>query len=64
MDRNRRGVTMTGYALILTAIAMMVYSTYLGLGSNVRFLVSGVDSALTTGSPRAVASQPTPTPGP
>jgi Flp pilus assembly pilin Flp len=55
-----RGVTTTQYALILAAVAVVVFGTYLALGSNVRFLVSGVDSALTTTS--GGASQATPTP--
>jgi Flp pilus assembly pilin Flp len=62
MVRNKRGVTMTAYALILTAIAMIVYGSYLALGSNVRFLVSGVDSTLTTASGGASAAQATPEP--
>lgn len=40
---------MAAYAPILTPIAMMIYGSYLALGSNVRFVISGVDSALTTG---------------
>lgn len=55
-----RGVTTTQYALILAAVAVIVFGTYLALGSNVRFLVSGVDSVLTTTS--GGASQATPTP--
>lgn len=35
---------MTAYALTLTAIAVVIYGTYLALGSNVRSLVNGVDS--------------------
>ena len=39
--------TMTEYALILAAIAVVVYGTYKALGNNIGSLASGVDSALT-----------------
>jgi len=39
---------MTEYALILAAIAVVVYGTYKVLGNNIATLASGVDSALTT----------------
>ena len=45
--RNARGQTMTEYALILAAIAVVVYGTYRALGNNIGSLASGVDSALT-----------------
>jgi Flp pilus assembly pilin Flp len=45
--RNTRGQTMTKYALILAAIAMVVYGTYRVLGNNIGSPASGVDSALT-----------------
>ena len=45
--RNTRGQTMTEYALILAAIAVVVYGTYKVLGNNIATLASGVDSALT-----------------
>jgi Flp pilus assembly pilin Flp len=45
--RNTRGQTMTEYALILAAIAVVVYGTYRALGNNIGSLASGVDSALT-----------------
>jgi Flp pilus assembly pilin Flp len=44
---NMSGVTMTQFALILTAIAVGVYAsyaTYRMLGSNIGSLASGVDS--------------------
>jgi Flp pilus assembly pilin Flp len=44
--RNTRGQTVTEYALILAAIAVVVYGTYRVLGNNIRSLASGVDSAL------------------
>ena len=45
--RNTRGQTMTEYALILAAIAIVVYGTYRVLGNNIGSLASGVDSSLT-----------------
>ena len=45
--RNTRGQTMTEYALILAAIAVVVYGTYRVLGNNIGSLASGVDSVLT-----------------
>ena len=45
--RSTRGQTMTEYALILAAIAVVVYGTYRALGNNIGTLASGVDSALT-----------------
>ncbi len=45
--RRSRGQTMTEYALILAAIAVVVYGTYKVLGNSIGSLASGVDSALT-----------------
>jgi Flp pilus assembly pilin Flp len=45
--RNTRGQTATEYVLILAAIAVVVYGTYLALGNNVSSLANGVDSTLT-----------------
>jgi Flp pilus assembly pilin Flp len=45
--RFHRGQTMTEYALILAAIAVVVYGTYKALGNNIGSLANGVDSALT-----------------
>jgi Flp pilus assembly pilin Flp len=45
--RNTRGQTMTEYALILAAIAIVVYGVYRVLGNNIGSLASGVDSTLT-----------------
>ena len=45
--RRTRGQTMTEYALILAAIAVVVYGTYRALGNSITSLASGVDSALT-----------------
>ena len=45
--RNSRGQTMTEYALILAAIAVVVYGAYAVMGNNIGTLASGIDSALT-----------------
>ena len=45
--RSTRGQTMTEYALILAAIAVVVYGAYKAMGNNIGSLASGVDSALT-----------------
>jgi Flp pilus assembly pilin Flp len=45
--RFHRAQTMTEYALILAAIAIVVYGTYKVLGNSIGSLASGVDSALT-----------------
>ena len=45
--RSTCGQTMTEYALILAAIAVVVYGVYRVLGNNIGSLASGVDSALT-----------------
>ena len=41
------GQTMTEYALILAAIAVVVYGAYAAMGNNIGSLANGVDSALT-----------------
>ena len=40
--------TMTEYALILAAIAVVVYGVYAAMGNNIGSLASGVDSSLTS----------------
>jgi Flp pilus assembly pilin Flp len=45
--RNSRGQTMTEYALILAAIAVVVYGAYAAMGNNIGSLGNGVDSSLT-----------------
>jgi Flp pilus assembly pilin Flp len=45
--RKLRAQTMTEYALILAAIAVVVWGTYSLMGNNIGSLASGVDSALT-----------------
>ena len=47
MPQKLSGQTMTEYALILAAIAVVVYGTYRALGNNIGSLANGVDSALT-----------------
>jgi Flp pilus assembly pilin Flp len=44
----RRGQTMTEYALILAAVAIVVFITYQVMGQDIGKLVNKVDSALTT----------------
>jgi Flp pilus assembly pilin Flp len=41
------GQTMTEYALILAAIAVVVYGVYAAMGNNIGSLANGIDSALT-----------------
>ena len=43
-----RGQTMTEYALILAAIAIVVYVAYSTLGNDIGTLVNHVDTILTT----------------
>jgi Flp pilus assembly pilin Flp len=45
--RNTHGQTMTEYALILAAIAVVVYGVYAAMGNNIGSLANGVDSSLT-----------------
>jgi len=42
-----RGQTMTEYALILAAIAVVVYGVYAAMGNNIGSLSNGIDSSLT-----------------
>jgi Flp pilus assembly pilin Flp len=44
----RRGQTMTEYALILAAVAVVVFITYEVMGQDISKMVNSVDSALTT----------------
>ena len=50
MRHGMRGQTMTEYALILAAVAIVVYATYQTMGNDIGSLVNTVDSALTNGS--------------
>jgi Flp pilus assembly pilin Flp len=45
--RSAGGQTMTEYALILAAIAVVVYGVYAAMGNNIGSLANGVDSTLT-----------------
>jgi Flp pilus assembly pilin Flp len=44
----RRGQTMTEYALILAAIAVVVFITYEVMGQDISTMVNKVDTALTS----------------
>ena len=41
-----RGQTMTEYALILAAVAVVVYAGYQTMGSDIQTLLSTIDAAL------------------
>ena len=43
-----RGQTMTEYALILAAVAVVAYGAYAIMGNSIGSLASGIDSALTS----------------
>lgn len=45
-----RGQTMTEYALILAAVAIVVYATYQVMGNDIGSLVNKIDTALTSAS--------------
>jgi Flp pilus assembly pilin Flp len=45
-----QGQTMTEYALILAAVAVVVFVTYEVMGQDISTLVNGIDSDLTTAS--------------
>jgi Flp pilus assembly pilin Flp len=45
---NRNAQTMTEYVMIVAAIAVVVYGTYLALGNNISSFASGADSVLTS----------------
>ena len=45
--RNRKAQTMTEYIMIVSAIAVVVYGTYLALGNNISSFANGTDSVLT-----------------
>ena len=48
IERLTRAQTMTEYALILAAIAVVVFVTYMVMGQNVVKLTNRVNSTLTT----------------
>ena len=47
-SRMAKGQTMTEYALILAAVAIVVFITYEVMGQDITVLVNKIDSALTT----------------
>jgi Flp pilus assembly pilin Flp len=46
--KDRNAQTMTEYVMIVAAIAVVVYGTYLVLGNNISSFASGADSVLTS----------------
>jgi len=48
--RLSKGQTMTEYALILAAVAVVVFVTYEVMGQDIKTLVNGIDTDLTTAS--------------
>jgi Flp pilus assembly pilin Flp len=46
----RRGQTMTEYALIMAAVAIVVFATYQVMGTDIGTLVNKVNTDLTTAS--------------
>ena len=48
LARLAKGQTMTEYALILAAVAIVVFITYEVMGQDIGKLVNNIDSALTT----------------
>lgn len=47
MHRLAKGQTMTEYALILAAVAVVVYLTYEAMGNDITTLVNAIDTDLT-----------------
>lgn len=48
VDGMRKGQTMTEYALILAAVAIVAYVTYQVMGQDIGSMVGFVDSALSS----------------
>jgi Flp pilus assembly pilin Flp len=46
LDEHRRGQTMTEYALILAAVAVVVFAGYQTTGTTINGLVTAVDTKL------------------
>ena len=46
VNNARKGQTMTEYALILAAVAIVVFAVYEVMGQNITTLVNKVDNAL------------------
>ena len=55
--RNTRGQTMTEYALILAAIAVVVYGTYRTLGNSIGVPIA-IDTATNSSATRVTAAVP------
>jgi Flp pilus assembly pilin Flp len=47
MVRKTRGQTMTEYALIIAAVAVVAWGAYNLMGQNIGTMASGIDSSLT-----------------
>ena len=47
LRESYKGQTMTEYALILAAVAVVVFVTYQVMGQDINSLVNGVDKTLT-----------------
>jgi Flp pilus assembly pilin Flp len=47
-SRWKRAQTMTEYALILAAVAIVAYATYQVMGQDIGLMINTIDSALTT----------------
>ncbi|HVN90380.1 MAG TPA: Flp family type IVb pilin [Candidatus Binataceae bacterium] len=50
MKRLEKGQTMTEYALIMAAVAVVVFVTYQKMGQNIGSLVNKINTDLTTAS--------------
>jgi Flp pilus assembly pilin Flp len=48
--RLSKGQTMTEYALIMAAVAVVVFVTYESMGNDIGSLVNGINTDLTTAS--------------
>jgi Flp pilus assembly pilin Flp len=48
VKRLSKGQTMTEYALILAAVAIVVFITYQLMGQDIGSMVNNIDSSLTT----------------
>ena len=49
-NKLSKGQTMTEYALILAAVAVVVFVTYEVMGQDISTLVNGIDTDLTSAS--------------
>lgn len=62
MAHKAHGMTTAEYGLVLAAVAVVMYGTYLLLGGSVSSLANGVDSVLTLASHGVPVAQSTPKP--